>query len=216
MQPRHLGGLWRVPVLVAPVNLHELGPIHVGPNASSTLHSCRLSACDIACSAPSPSSAAHASATVVLIAQTARGPGAANHVVIISLDGFMASALFDESGAAADAAAPGGAGRGRQGHAPGESDGHLGEPYVDGHRRDAGEARRDLQRPAGPRDPACRRAWSRGATRSEMVHAPTLYDVAHERGLTTAQVDWVAIWNAPTVTWEFRERPDPQVRSRAR
>jgi len=46
--------------------------------------------------------------------------------------------------------------------------------------------------------------------KAEMVHAPTLYDVAHGQGLTTAQVDWVAIWNAPTVTWEFRERPDPQ------
>ena len=45
--------------------------------------------------------------------------------------------------------------------------------------------------------------------KAEMVHAPTLYDVAHGKGLTTAQVDWVAIWNAPTVTWEFRERPDP-------
>jgi predicted AlkP superfamily pyrophosphatase or phosphodiesterase len=44
----------------------------------------------------------------------------------------------------------------------------------------------------------------------EMVHVPTLYDIAHARGLTTAQVDWVAIWNAPTVTWEFRERPDPK------
>ncbi len=40
-----------------------------------------------------------------------------------------------------------------------------------------------------------------------MVKSPTLYDVAHARGLTTAQVDWVAIYNAPTITWEFRERP---------
>jgi predicted AlkP superfamily pyrophosphatase or phosphodiesterase len=46
--------------------------------------------------------------------------------------------------------------------------------------------------------------------KAEMVHVPTLYDIAHARGLTTAQVDWVAIWNAPTVTWEFRERPDPK------
>src|SRR3954447_1393203 len=46
--------------------------------------------------------------------------------------------------------------------------------------------------------------------KAEMVHAPTLYDAAHDAGLTTAQVDWVAIWNAPTVTWEFRERPDPK------
>ena len=41
-----------------------------------------------------------------------------------------------------------------------------------------------------------------------MVRARTLYDVAHAAGLTTAQVDWVAIWNAPTITWEFRERPE--------
>jgi predicted AlkP superfamily pyrophosphatase or phosphodiesterase len=44
--------------------------------------------------------------------------------------------------------------------------------------------------------------------KSEMVRVPTLYDVAHATGLTTAQVDWVAIWNAPTITWEFRERPE--------
>jgi predicted AlkP superfamily pyrophosphatase or phosphodiesterase len=42
----------------------------------------------------------------------------------------------------------------------------------------------------------------------EMVRVPTLYDAAHGVGLTTAQVDWVAIWNAPTITWEFRERPE--------
>ena len=41
----------------------------------------------------------------------------------------------------------------------------------------------------------------------EMVRGETLYDIAHARGMTTAQVDWVAIYNAPTITWEFRERP---------
>jgi predicted AlkP superfamily pyrophosphatase or phosphodiesterase len=45
--------------------------------------------------------------------------------------------------------------------------------------------------------------------RDQMVHAPTLYDVAHARGMTTAQVDWVAIMSAPTITWEFPERPAP-------
>ena len=45
--------------------------------------------------------------------------------------------------------------------------------------------------------------------KQELVHARTLYDAAHERGLTTAQVDWVAIQNAPTITWEFAERPAP-------
>jgi predicted AlkP superfamily pyrophosphatase or phosphodiesterase len=42
----------------------------------------------------------------------------------------------------------------------------------------------------------------------EMVRVPTLYDIAHEAGLTTAQVDWVAILNAPAITWEFAERPE--------
>lgn len=44
--------------------------------------------------------------------------------------------------------------------------------------------------------------------KKEMVRVRTLYDVAHEKGMTTAQVDWVAIQNAPTITWEFRERAD--------
>jgi predicted AlkP superfamily pyrophosphatase or phosphodiesterase len=42
-----------------------------------------------------------------------------------------------------------------------------------------------------------------------MVHAPTIYDIAHEAGLTTAQVDWVAIYRAKTITWQFPELPDP-------
>ena len=46
--------------------------------------------------------------------------------------------------------------------------------------------------------------------KKEMVRARTLYDAVHEKGMTTAQVDWVAILNAPTITWEFPERPDPK------
>jgi predicted AlkP superfamily pyrophosphatase or phosphodiesterase len=42
-----------------------------------------------------------------------------------------------------------------------------------------------------------------------MVHAPTIYDVAYQAGLTTAQVDWVAIYRAKTITWQFPELPDP-------
>ncbi len=38
-----------------------------------------------------------------------------------------------------------------------------------------------------------------------MVKVPTVYDAAHKAGLTTAQVDWVAIEKAPTITWAFRE-----------
>jgi hypothetical protein len=38
-----------------------------------------------------------------------------------------------------------------------------------------------------------------------MVHVPTVYDAAHHAGLTTAQIDWVAINHAPTITWPFNE-----------
>lgn len=39
----------------------------------------------------------------------------------------------------------------------------------------------------------------------KLVRVPTVYDAAHQAGLTTAQVDWVAINNAPTITWAFPE-----------
>jgi len=42
-----------------------------------------------------------------------------------------------------------------------------------------------------------------------LVRAPTVYDVAYRAGLTTAQVDWVAIYGAKTITWKFPELPDP-------
>jgi predicted AlkP superfamily pyrophosphatase or phosphodiesterase len=43
--------------------------------------------------------------------------------------------------------------------------------------------------------------------KEQMVHVPTLYDAASKAGLTTAQVDWVAINKAPTIKWEFPEVP---------
>lgn len=43
--------------------------------------------------------------------------------------------------------------------------------------------------------------------KSELVLAPTLYDLAHGAGMTTAEVDWVAILNAPAITWTFPEQP---------
>jgi predicted AlkP superfamily pyrophosphatase or phosphodiesterase len=45
--------------------------------------------------------------------------------------------------------------------------------------------------------------------KEEMVHAPTIYDSAYRAGLTTAQVDWVAIYNAKTINWQFPELPNP-------
>ena len=41
----------------------------------------------------------------------------------------------------------------------------------------------------------------------KMVHVPTVYDAAHSAGMTTAEVDWVAIQHAPGITWEFAEFP---------
>ena len=41
--------------------------------------------------------------------------------------------------------------------------------------------------------------------KQKMVRVPTIYDAAYQAGLTTAQVDWVAINQAPTITWAFTE-----------
>jgi predicted AlkP superfamily pyrophosphatase or phosphodiesterase len=43
--------------------------------------------------------------------------------------------------------------------------------------------------------------------KAELVRVPTVYDLASEAGLTTAEVDWVAIQNPKTINWSFAERP---------
>ena len=45
------------------------------------------------------------------------------------------------------------------------------------------------------------------ADKSRMVFVPTLYDIAHQAGLTTAESDWVAITNPGTIDWSFAELP---------
>jgi predicted AlkP superfamily pyrophosphatase or phosphodiesterase len=45
--------------------------------------------------------------------------------------------------------------------------------------------------------------------KEQMVHATTVYDVASRQGLTTAEVDWVAIHNARTINWHFPEQASP-------
>ncbi|HEY3897536.1 MAG TPA: nucleotide pyrophosphatase/phosphodiesterase family protein [Chthoniobacter sp.] len=45
--------------------------------------------------------------------------------------------------------------------------------------------------------------------KSELVRVPTIYDIAHQAGLTTGQVDWVAILNSGTIDHEFLEVPKP-------
>ena len=123
-------------------------------------------------------------------------PGASNHVVIISLDGFAGWALDDP---------------------------HLPVPTI--RRLAAGGAAASSMRPVNPtvtwpnhtamvtgvtpakhgvlfngilvRKPGVAPRVEPWRDKMEMVRARTLYDAAHERGLTTAQVDWVAILNAP-------------------
>lgn len=46
--------------------------------------------------------------------------------------------------------------------------------------------------------------------KDKLVLAPTVYDLAHGAGLTTAEIDWVAIEHAKTITWAFTEYGDPQ------
>ena len=43
--------------------------------------------------------------------------------------------------------------------------------------------------------------------KADLVRVPTLYDVAFQAGLKTAQVDWVAILNSGTIHHEFLEVP---------
>lgn len=43
--------------------------------------------------------------------------------------------------------------------------------------------------------------------REEMVFVPTLYDATTAAGLTSAEVDWVAVTNPKTITWSFPELP---------
>jgi len=43
--------------------------------------------------------------------------------------------------------------------------------------------------------------------KAELVHVPTLYDVAHQAGLKTAHVNWVAVLNSDTMDYEFLEIP---------
>jgi predicted AlkP superfamily pyrophosphatase or phosphodiesterase len=137
-----------------------------------------------------------------------QAPGAARHVVLISLDGFPTWALDDP---------------------------YLPVPTL--RRLAARGAVARSMRPVNPtvtwpnhttlitgvtpakhgvlfngllkRDPGVPPRVEPWLPRDEMVRVKTLYDLAHAHGMTTAQVDWVAIMAAPTVTWEFPERPSP-------
>lgn len=46
--------------------------------------------------------------------------------------------------------------------------------------------------------------------KTQLVFAPTIYDLAHEAGLTTAESDWVAVTRAKTIDWSFPELPSAE------
>ena len=45
------------------------------------------------------------------------------------------------------------------------------------------------------------------ADKAALVRVPTVYDRAHDAGLTTAEMDWVAVENAKSIDWSFFEQP---------
>ena len=59
----------------------------------------------------------------------------------------------------------------------------------------------------GPGKPNTIEPW---VDRDRLVFAPTVYDAAFKAGLTTAEVDWVAITRPKTITWSFAEIADPE------
>ena len=141
--------------------------------------------------------------------QSPQPSAASNHVVIISLDGFRGAALADESlpvPTLRRLAARGAVAKGMRPVNPTVTWANHTSMITGVTPARHGVIFNGLLI-RKPGVPPVVEPWR---DKKEMVHVPTLYDVAHDRGLTTAQVDWVAIWNAPTVTWEFRERPDPR------
>ena len=58
----------------------------------------------------------------------------------------------------------------------------------------------------GPGKPNKIEPW---VDKAQLVRVPTVYDAAFAAGLTTAEVDWVAITRPKTITWSFAELPDP-------
>jgi predicted AlkP superfamily pyrophosphatase or phosphodiesterase len=50
------------------------------------------------------------------------------------------------------------------------------------------------------------------ADKDGFVLVPTLYDIAHQAGLTTAESDWVAVTRAKTINWSFPEIPSVEGR----
>jgi predicted AlkP superfamily pyrophosphatase or phosphodiesterase len=145
--------------------------------------------------------------TAASAARQTRGADTSNHVVIITLDGFPAWALDDPYlpvPALRALAARGASAKGMRPVNP-----TVTWPNHTSIVTGVTPARHGvLFNGILVRDPGVPPRVEPWRDKREMVRAPTLYDVAHEAGLTTAQVDWVAILNTPAITWELAERPE--------
>jgi predicted AlkP superfamily pyrophosphatase or phosphodiesterase len=60
---------------------------------------------------------------------------------------------------------------------------------------------------SGEKAPVSIKQWH---NKEDLVQVPTAYDLLHQAGFTTAEVDWVAIHNAKHITWRFPEIPNPE------
>jgi predicted AlkP superfamily pyrophosphatase or phosphodiesterase len=58
----------------------------------------------------------------------------------------------------------------------------------------------------GPGKPIKNEQW---VDKSILVRVPTVYDAVFKAGLTTAEIDWVAITRPGTINWSFAEIADP-------
>jgi hypothetical protein len=145
---------------------------------------------------------------VVCLAPALRAANADRHVVLISLDGFPAYSFRDPSiplpnlrrlaaeGAVADAMT-------------------ISNPAITwpNHTtmvtgvspRKHGVLYNSLVTRQGPDKPTKVDQW---VDQTQLVRVPTVYDVAYKAGLTTAEMDWVAITRSKTITWAFPERID--------
>lgn len=147
------------------------------------------------------------SGLVASLLEAQRGP--AKHVVIISIDGFAAYSLKDPtlpipnirrliaSGAVADSMKPVNPTVTWPNHTSivtGVTAARHSVLYN-------GQAQR-----TGEGKPLKVEPW---VNKEELVAGPTLYDIAHRAKLTTAEVDWVAIFNPPTISFAFPEVPKP-------
>lgn len=140
-------------------------------------------------------------------ARQARGPDTSNHVVIITLDGFAGWALDDPYLPVPTLRALAARGATAKGMRPVNPS--VTWPNHTSIVTGVTPAKHGvLFNGILVRDPGVPPRVEPWRDKSEMVRVPTLYDVAHQAGLTTAQVDWVAILNASAVTWEFPERPE--------